>query len=112
MALRGLCLLLAIAAASSQLGATWPATPAADNDGGLFRRLQQKLGVEPAVATPLTPTRSLSGSGPPSYEDIAQYNIILFVSIVIVVAFYFASMALVNMEHMNDSLLYSKTKSD
>jgi hypothetical protein len=51
--------------------------------------------------------RALAGSGPPSSNDIAQYNIILFSSIALVFISYFSVMALVNMDIGNDSLLYS-----
>ena len=109
-------LLLGIASASARLAARWPAEPVADEDSSLFRQLQAKLGakVEAILGTSLH-ARALAeapANSPPSLEDIAQYNIILFVSIAIVLIFYFASMALVNMEHMNDSLLYSKSKTD
>ena len=50
--------------------------------------------------------------GAPSSFDIAEYNIILFSSIAMVFTFYFSIMALVNMDVGNDSLLYSKSKSD
>jgi len=50
--------------------------------------------------------------GPPSGNDIATYNIILFSSIGLVFIFYFSIMALVNMECEGDSLLYSKSKGD
>ena len=51
--------------------------------------------------------RALAGSGPPSSNDIAQYNIILFSSIALVFISYFSVMALVNMDIGKDSLLYS-----
>ena len=57
-------------------------------------------------------TEYADAAAAPTSEEIAQYNIILFVSIGLVLIFYFASMALVGMEHTNDSLLYSKSKSD
>ena len=44
--------------------------------------------------------------------EVAEYNIILWMSIILVFVFYFAAMALVNMDVTNDSLLYSKSKSD
>jgi hypothetical protein len=56
--------------------------------------------------------RLLGEGGAPSYNEIATFNIILFSSLAIIFAFYFAVMALVNMDVTNDSLLYSKSKSD
>ena len=58
--------------------------------------------------------RALAAGGPPSGNDIAQYNIILFSSIFLVFITYFSMMALVNMDFGNDSLLYSggKAKGD
>lgn len=48
----------------------------------------------------------------PSAEDIAITHIILWTSIIMVITFYFAAMALAGMPVEGDSLLYSKAKSD
>ena len=56
--------------------------------------------------------RQLSESGAPSGNDIATFNIILFVSIALVLCTYFGMMAMVDMDLGNDSLLYAKSKSD
>lgn len=57
--------------------------------------------------------RMLAASdAPPSMEEIAQFNIILFISIALVLISYFSMMAMVNMDVGSDSLLYSKSKSD
>lgn len=52
------------------------------------------------------------GEEAPSGDAIAEYNILLFSSIGMVVVFYFAAAALMNMDVTNDSLLYSKSKTD
>ena len=54
----------------------------------------------------------LAEGAPPTSGEIAEYNIILFSAIAMVFIFYFSIMALVNMDVGNDSLLYSKSKSD
>jgi len=56
--------------------------------------------------------RLLAEGAPPTYGEIAEYNIILFSAIGMVLIFYFAVMALVNMDVGNDSLLYSKSKTE
>mmetsp|Transcript_40238 Transcript_40238/g.106554 ORF Transcript_40238/g.106554 Transcript_40238/m.106554 type:complete len:94 (+) Transcript_40238:17-298(+) len=89
-----LSLLLVVATISSitaTIGASWPSSPVDQ-----------------------TPHARLLGAGAsgPSGNDIATYNIILFSSIGMVAAFYFATMALVNMDVGNDSMLYSKAKAD
>jgi len=56
--------------------------------------------------------RMLSEAGAPDENALAEYNIILFSSIVLVIITYFAMMTMVNMDFGNDSLLYSKSKSD
>ena len=55
-----------------------------------------------------------AAEGPPSGDDIATFNIILFTSIALLLITYFSMMALVNMDFGNDSLLYSggKAKGD
>lgn len=111
--LRSTTLFACVAAASCQLASRWPAQPVADDDGSLFRSMQQRLGAKAAEI--VTGARMLSENtegAPPSYEDIAQYNIILFASIALLLITYFSFEALFNMEHMNDSLLYSKSKTD
>ncbi|KOO29110.1 hypothetical protein Ctob_006182 [Chrysochromulina tobinii] len=75
----------ALAAVAANLAETWPQDPVGKT----------------------VHARALAGSGPPSSNDIAQYNIILFSSIALVFISYFSVMALVNMDIGNDSLLYS-----
>ena len=103
-----------IVSATANVAARWPASPITDDDSSLFRQLQGKIGASNEWIIGASHMRLLAeeGGAAPTYEEIASYNIILFVSIALVVIFYFASMALVNMEHMNDSLLYSKSKAD
>lgn len=85
------CLFVALASAAAQataaIGASWPAEP-----------------VQAA--------RRMLQAEAPSYDSIAEYNIILFSSLGMVAVFFFAASALMNMDVGNDSLLYSKTKSD
>ena len=112
---RTLCVALALGVASGNVAARWPDSPVADEDGSLFLRLQKNFGVkaDAIMEATLANARKLASEPvAPSYEEIATFNIILFVSIGLVFIFYFASMALVNMEHTNDSLLYSKSKTD
>jgi len=76
---------------AAQIGASWPEAPVEKTEHA--RMLAAEF-------------------GPPSGNDIATYNIILFSSIGLVFIFYFSIMALVNMECEGDSLLYSKSKGD
>ena len=48
----------------------------------------------------------------PSAEETALYHIIAWSSLIMVLVFFFASMALCNMQVESDSLLYSKAKAD
>ena len=48
----------------------------------------------------------------PSAEDTALFHIIAWSSLGMVLVFFFASMALCNMQVENGSLLYSKAKAD
>ena len=65
-----------------------------------------------ALLTQASHARLLAEGAPPTSGEIAEYNIILFSAIALVFIFYFSIMALVNMDVGNDSLLYSKSKSD
>jgi hypothetical protein len=117
--MRAVFLLLAAALvpALGEIAVRWPAEPVADEDGSLFRKLQVRLGVKADAVFDAAPEHArmlteASAGTPPTYDDIASYNIILFSSIIIVVVFYFSIMAMVNMDYQGDSLLYSKSKSD
>ena len=94
--LRSLSLLLLgacaplVAALGETLGAVWPTEPVGKTAHA--RLLQETLG--------------------PTVDQIAEYNFILFSSIIIAVCFYFAIMAMVNMDFETDPLLYSKSKGD
>ena len=95
----------------------WPDGPVPDDKGQLFRELQASLGAKPEEIVGKMMQhhhRILEGdpNAPPSMNDIATFNIILFTSIALVLVFYFSIMATVNMDYANDSLLYSKSKND
>ena len=119
--LRGLLCVAALAAARGEALRVerWPDEPVADADGSLFRKLQLSLGADKASVVAPTPLsahgRALAGSdagGPPSYDDIATFNIVVFLSIALVAISYFSIMSMVNMDYQSDSLLYSKAKTD
>ena len=46
----------------------------------------------------------LAATGPPSDNDIATFNIVLFSSLALFFTFYFSVMALVNMEYDPDPM--------
>jgi len=115
--LRTACLILALGVASCQLAekaAAWPKDPVGDPASLLFRQLQARLGVKEEMIVDATPQRRIlkGQSAPPSYDDIATFNIILFSSIALVFVFYFSIMAMVDMDYQSDSLLYSKAKTE
>ena len=84
-------LLAIIACASAHLASHWP---------------EQPLSKSETVHMP----RALADSS--EQPDIGMFHIILWSSLTITIAMYFAVMALVNMDVGNDSLLYSKAKMD
>ncbi|KAL1498439.1 hypothetical protein AB1Y20_013764 [Prymnesium parvum] len=91
MAARIISLLLAaLTGATAHLASSWPERPL----GQLHARKLE--------ATSL----------PPSDDDLAIFQIIACSSIALTIAFFFAIAAMFNMEYTNDSLLYSKSKSD
>ena len=105
-------LILYAASAASHVASRWPAAPVTADADSLLAKLSTAIGLSAdSLAAVGQRGRMLGDVGtPPSIDEIASFNIILFVSIALVLVFYFSAMALVNMEHMNDSLLYSKSK--
>lgn len=84
-ALRFASLLSVLACAAAQLGSSWPAAP--DNEAR--SPLDALLG--------LGRSRMLQSAGAPTTDEIASFNIILFVSVIMVFVCYFGMMSLVNM---------------
>ena len=104
-ALRSLLFAAIVVAVSANSWPQWPDAPL--SRGGV------DLHADAAAA--MHAKRDLSESGgavaPPS-EETAIYHIILWSSIITVIAMYFAALALAGMPVEGDSLLYSKAKSD
>ena len=90
---RALVLALAACAgvAQAQLGSSWPAEPV------------------PAEGLRAAASRQLAEA---ASADIANYHVILWSSLGLVVVTFYCVMALFNMDISQDSLLYSKFKSD
>ena len=104
-ALRGALLCIACTVAAS----SWPQWPDQPLSKG------ETVGVEGEhLAAPqvLQAHRKLAEVQAPSSEETALYHIIAWSSLMMVVVFFFASMALCNMQVESDSLLYSKAKAD
>ena len=98
-----LCIACTVAASS------WPQWPDQPLSKG------ETVGVEGEhLAAPqvLQAHRKLAEVQAPSAEETALYHIIAWSSLMMVVVFFFASMALCNMQVESDSLLYSKAKAD
>ena len=103
--LRGALLCIACTVAAS----SWPQWPDQPLSKG------ETVGVEGEhLAAPqvLQAHRKLAEVQAPSSEETALYHIIAWSSLMMVVVFFFASMALCNMQVESDSLLYSKAKAD
>eukprot|EP00965_Chrysotila_dentata_P233136 6199405-Pleurochrysis_carterae.AAC.1 len=84
-----LTLMASLASAAAHIASEWPAQPLFKSETA--HMAHRALAAEEDI-------------------DIGMYQIILWSSITIVIAAYFATIALVNMDVGNDSLLYSKAK--
>ena len=97
-------LALAVVVASRWPETAWPAEPLTKGE---------TLGAQHASAQPqmLHARRELSVSAP-DYDETALVHIIGWSSLLMVIAMFFATMSMCNMDAENDSLLYSKAKAD
>ena len=105
MALRGALLCIACTVAAS----SWPQWPDQPLSMGEAMGVQ---GEHLAAPQMLHARRMLAEVQAPSSEETALYHIIAWSSLIMVLVFFFASMALCNMQVESDSLLYSKAKAD
>ena len=105
MALRGALLCIACTVAAS----SWPQWPDQPLSKGEAMGVQ---GEHLAAPQMLHAHRMLAEVQAPSSEETALYHIIAWSSLIMVLVFFFASMALCNMQVESDSLLYSKAKAD
>ena len=102
--LRALVLLAVLALSSAHLASTWPERP-----------LSKDVNLEQHYASEHhAHARALAEEvdKPPTDDELAMFQIIAVSSIGFAVVFFFAIGAMFNMEYTNDSLLYSKSKSD
>ena len=104
MVLRSLILAAITVAVAANSWPQWPDAPL--SRGGV------DLHADAAAGMHAKRELSESGAVAPPYDETAIYHIILWSSIITVIAMYFAAMALAGMQVEGDSLLYSKAKAD
>ena len=102
--LRFAVLLSALALVAAQVGRGWPDRPLAKELG-----LEEHYESVAHHARMLAETQAAAGY---SDDEIAMFQFMAMSSIITVFVFYFAMMAMVNMDYANDSILYSKAKGD